>query len=104
MKPPQWVIVLFLIGLTTLSVNAYRYRQRTNCHKTTLKNTWFDDAHWYEVDYFESDGTKCASIERRDSWGANGYAVFLGSIMINQDRGYSLVEAENVVEERYCKL
>jgi hypothetical protein len=68
----------------------------------------FDHATWETLEYVDRKGERCADITKRSTW-LDGYSVFVWrgwykDEWINQDRGYSLEEAEHVVESRYCKL
>lgn len=77
-----------------------------HCRKLPLLRESFQGANWYTVTYLRPDGKTCADITRRETW--NGYLVFVehqwGEEWVNRDHGYSLKEAESVVESEYCKI
>ena len=73
-----------------------------HCRKLPIKTEWFDGATWDTIRYVGAHGEVCADITKRSTW--SGWAVFVGNRQINEDRGYTLDEAQKFVESRYCKL
>ena len=59
-------------------------------------------ANWYIITYVKPDLVECASIMRGETW--KDWGIFINQNEVNKDRGYSLEEAESLVEKKYCAL
>jgi len=75
-----------------------------NCHRMSMRTEWFQGANWYTIDYLDTRGKKCAVITKRSTW--DGFMVLVGphNRWVNQDRSYSLEEAERMIESKYCEV